>query len=89
MSDDLQKLCESLNKEKPVKEKTEVSVVGAVILAIALLVILVGASFGVGIWVMISGWGLSPQSWGVIIGGLVIQVVILLVMQFIPKIFKN
>lgn len=89
MSDDLQKLCESLNKEKSNNDAPKVSYLGAAIIAVALVVILMGASFGVGIWVMISGWGLSPQSWGVIIGGLVIQVVILLAMQFIPKIFKD
>lgn len=89
MSDDLQKLCESLNKEKPLNDAPKVSYLGAAVIAIALVVILMLASFGVGIWVMISGWGLSPQSWGVIIGGLVIQVVIILAMQFIPKIFKD
>ena len=26
-------------------------------------------SMGIGFWIMISGWGLEPQSWGVIIGG--------------------
>lgn len=89
MSDDLQKLCESLNKEKSINDAPKVSYLGAAVIAVALVVILMLASFGVGIWVMISGWGLSPQSWGVIIGGLVIQVVIILAMQFIPKIFKD
>lgn len=88
MSDDLEKLCESLNKGKT-KDTPDVHYLGAAIVALALVVILMAASFAVGIWVMISGWGLSPQSWGVIIGGLVIQVVILLAMQFIPKIFKD
>ena len=89
MSDDLQKLCEALNKEKPAKEKSEINVIGAAILALAVVIILVLASFGVGIWIMISGWGLSPQSWGVIIGGFIIQTVIMVVTHLITKIFKD
>ena len=89
MSDELSKLCDALNKEKRISDKPEVSPIGAAIVALVLVVILMGASFAIGIWIMISGWGLSPQSWGVIIGGLAMQIAILVAMQFIPKIFKD
>ena len=38
-------------------------------------------SFIVSIWIMMTGWGLEAESWGVIIGGHVINVVILSFMQ--------
>ena len=45
-------------------------------------------SFGIGIWVMIAGWGLTPQSWPIIIIGLLVQVGIVCVSTFIQTYFK-
>ena len=89
MSNELDKLCEAINKNQKSDKEPEVSVIGAAILSIGMMIFLFIASFGVGIWVMMSGWGLTPQSWGVIIGGMIMQIIITIVITCIPKIFKN
>lgn len=45
------------------------------------LLALMACSFASGIWILSYGWGLTPQSWGVIIGGFFIQMVIMMMIQ--------
>lgn len=42
-------------------------------------------SIAVGIWVMMAGWGLEPESWWVIIGGGVFMRLMVEVMTAISK----
>jgi hypothetical protein len=58
-----------------------------------IICLVVGGSFAVGIWVMMAGWGLTVQSWGVIIGGAAIQLVIMIGFNmgvgFIQRLFDD
>jgi len=60
------------------------------LLFVLMLVILcIAASFGVGIWVMIVGWGLTANSWSVIIIGALCQMFILTVLGAAKGMFKD
>lgn len=87
---DLKELSETLNKEanKKIKEPVDKNSMLILLIVFGLSILAVCVSFGVGIWVMIAGWGLTPQSWPIIIIGLLIQVGIVLVSTFIQNYFK-
>lgn len=57
--------------------------------ALLLCFVLIAGSFGVSLWVMMVGWGVSPASWGVIIGGFFIQLVLLALIELAKGIFKD
>lgn len=87
---DLNELCETLNKEanKKIKEPKDKSDILILLVVLGLSIFAMCLSFGVGIWVMIAGWGLTPQSWPIIIIGLLVQVGIVCVSTFIQSYFK-
>lgn len=88
--DDLKELCETLNKSanKNVRSQSSASTLVVALIALCITIFLMLASFGIGIWVMIAGWGLTAQSWPIIILGLVLQVGIVCVITFITSWFK-
>lgn len=43
---------------------------------LVVLLALTACSSACGIWILMFGWGLEPQSWDVIIGGFFVQMVI-------------
>ena len=57
--------------------------------AIFLLILLWGAAFGINCWVMICGWGVSPASWGVIIGGFIIGIFLLVGVELVKSAFRD
>jgi len=57
--------------------------------AILLIIVLFSVSFGIGLWVMMVGWGLSPASWGVIIGGFIIQLVLIVLIEMAKGVLKD
>lgn len=88
---DLKELCESINKDANNNVRKQTSAGGtlvAALIALCITIFLMLVSFGIGIWVMIAGWGLTAQSWPIIILGLVLQVGIVCVMTFITSLFK-
>jgi hypothetical protein len=60
-----------------------------ILFALLLVILVLGCTFGVNVWVMICGWGVSPASWGVIIGGWLISLFLLVVLEFAKMMFKD
>jgi hypothetical protein len=60
-----------------------------ILAALFLLVLLLGVAFGVNCWVMICGWGVSPASWGVIIGGFFIGLFLMAGIELVKSAFKD
>lgn len=56
---------------------------------VALLLLVVGASFGLTAWLMIAGWGLTAKSWGVIVGAFFIQIILTMAGQGTFKALAN
>lgn len=58
-------------------------------MALALKIIIIAAllviSFGIGVAVMMFGWGLHPASWFMILGGAVVQFVLSAVISVLGK----
>lgn len=89
---DLQELCESINKsqsEAKAEKKKGLSDLAKIAIVMALLVVIVFGSFGIGLWIMMVGWGLTPQSWGVIITGLIIQMGLTWLSMLLPRLLKD
>ena len=60
-----------------------------ILAALFLFVLILGASFGINCWVMICGWGVSPASWGVIIGGFAISFFLPIGLELVKRLFKD
>jgi hypothetical protein len=52
---------------------------------IVALLALMTLSFLTGLWILMWGWGLEPQSWGVIIGGFFVQMFIMCMIQAVNQ----
>jgi len=63
------------------QEPTESELITKGIVAVLMLIL----AFVVGLCVMIWGWGLTPQSWGWIIGGALFNIVGYALMGFLGK----
>ena len=59
------------------------------LVALMFLVFCLAATFGVHLWVMIVGWGVSPASWGVIIGGWVIMIFLMMLAELAKALLKG
>lgn len=89
---DLQDLCETINKaqsEAKAEKKKGLSDMTKIVIVLSVLLVIILGSFGIGLWIMMVGWGLTPQSWGVIITGLIIQMGLTWLSMLLPRLLKD
>lgn len=60
-----------------------------VLAALFLIVLLLGVVFGISCWVMIVGWGVTPASWGVIIGGFLLNLFVMTGVELVKSALKD
>ena len=60
-----------------------------ILFALLLLGFISLATFGVHVWIMIVGWGVSPASWGVIVGGWVIMFILMVFAEVAKLVMKD
>lgn len=58
-------------------------------LGLILILLIMAGTFGINIWVMTCGWGVAPASWGVIIGGWLICIFLLGLLELVKTVFKD
>jgi hypothetical protein len=86
---DLRDICEAINKEQTQAKNKGLSDLTKIAIVMALLVVIVLGSFGIGLWIMMVGWGLTPQSWGVIITGLIVQMGLTWLSVLLPRLLRD